>query len=104
MMAAMTELGRLGWIGTGVMGASMCGHLMDRGFAMTVYNRTRARADGLVAKGARWAESPRAVAAESDVVFTIVGFPSDVRHVTLGPDGTLAGSKPGTILVDMTTS
>ncbi len=95
---------RLGWIGTGVMGSSMCGHLVAKGFAMTVYNRSRARAEGLLAKGAHWADSPKAVAEASDVVFTIVGYPSDVRHVTLGPDGTLAGSKSGAILVDMTTS
>ena len=95
---------RLGWIGTGVMGASMCGHLIGKGFAMTVYNRTRSRTEGLIGQGARWADSPKAVAEAADVVFTIVGYPSDVRHVTLGPDGTLAGSKPGTILVDMPTS
>ena len=95
---------RIGWIGTGVMGASMCGHLIDRGFTATVYNRTRAKAERLLAKGAAWADSPRAVAERSDVVFTIVGFPRDVRQVVLGADGALAGSKPGNILVDMTTS
>jgi 3-hydroxyisobutyrate dehydrogenase len=95
---------RIGWIGTGVMGASMCGHLMSAGFAATVYNRTRDKARPLLDRGARWADSPQAVAAASDVVFTIVGFPSDVRSVILGPDGALAGSRPGTILVDMTTS
>lgn len=95
---------RLGWIGTGVMGSSMCGHLIDKGFAMTVYNRSRARAEGLIAKGAKWADTPKAVAEASDVVFTIVGYPDDVRRVTLGADGTLAGSKAGAILVDMTTS
>jgi 3-hydroxyisobutyrate dehydrogenase len=95
---------RLGWIGTGVMGSSMCGHLMDAGFATTVYSRTKSKAEPLVAKGAAWADSPRAVAGASDVVFSIVGFPADVRHVTLGADGSLAGSKPGNILVDMTTS
>jgi 3-hydroxyisobutyrate dehydrogenase len=95
---------RIGWIGTGVMGASMCGHLMAAGFAATVYNRTQAKAQPLIDKGARCADSPRAVAQASDVVFTIVGFPSDVRAVTLDSDGSLAGSKPGTILVDMTTS
>lgn len=95
---------RLGWIGTGVMGNSMCGHLLAKGFACTIYNRSKSRAEGLLAKGARWADSPKAVAEASDVVFTIVGFPSDVRAVVLGPDGTLAGSKPGNILVDMTTS
>jgi 3-hydroxyisobutyrate dehydrogenase len=86
------------------MGASMCGHLIGKGFAMTVYNRTRSRTEGLIGQGARWADSPKAVAEAADVVFTIVGYPSDVRHVTLGPDGSLAGSKLGTILVDMTTS
>lgn len=95
---------RLGWIGTGVMGNSMCGHLLAKGFACTIFNRSKSRAEGLLAKGARWADSPKAVAEASDVVFTIVGFPSDVRAVVLGPDGTLAGSKPGNILVDMTTS
>lgn len=96
---------RLGWIGTGVMGVSMCGHLIDKGFAMTIYNRSRgARAENLLAKGARWADTPKAVAEASDVVFSIVGYPSDVRHVTLGADGTLAGAKPGAVLVDMTTS
>jgi len=94
----------LGWIGTGVMGVSMCGHLLAAGFAVTVYNRTRGRAEPLLAKGAKWADSPRAVAESSDVVFSIVGYPHDVREVVLGPQGALAGSKAGNILVDMTTS
>jgi 3-hydroxyisobutyrate dehydrogenase len=95
---------KIGWIGTGVMGASMCGHLIAKGFSATVYNRTKERAKGLLDKGAKWADSPQAVAEASDVVFTIVGFPSDVRQVTLGEDGALAGCKKGNILVDMTTS
>jgi 3-hydroxyisobutyrate dehydrogenase len=95
---------RVGWIGTGVMGTSMCGHLISAGFSATVHNRTKAKAQTLLDKGARWADSPKAVAEGSDVVFTIVGFPADVRSVVLGEDGTLAGSRPGTILVDMTTS
>jgi 3-hydroxyisobutyrate dehydrogenase len=95
---------KLGWIGIGVMGSSMCGHLMSKGFPVTIYNRSRGRAEGLLAKGARWADSPKAVAEQSDVIFTIVGYPADVREVVLGPNGTLAGSKPGNILVDMTTS
>ncbi|MBI3838682.1 MAG: NAD(P)-dependent oxidoreductase [Planctomycetia bacterium] len=95
---------RIGWIGTGVMGSSMCGHLMAAGFSATVYNRTRAKAQMLLDKGARWADTPKAVAEASDVVFSIVGFPADVRSVILGPDGALAGAKKGTILVDMTTS
>ena len=95
---------RLGWIGTGVMGRSMCGHLMAKGFSMTVYNRSKAKAQPLLDRGAAWADSPRQVAEQSDVVFAIVGFPQDVREVFLGPEGALAGSKPGNILVDMTTS
>ncbi len=95
---------RIGWIGTGVMGASMCGHLLDAGFAVTVSNRTAERAGPLLDRGARWAPHPKAVAGEADVVFTIVGFPSDVRDVMLGPDGVLAGCKAGNVVVDMTTS
>lgn len=95
---------RIGWIGLGVMGSSMCGHLIDKGFSTTVYTRTKSTADSLLAKGAAWAATPRAVAEQSDVVFAIVGFPSDVRQVMLGADGALAGSKSGNILVDMTTS
>ena len=106
MAVAKIEPGktRLGWIGTGVMGVSMCGHLIDKGFACTVYNRSKARAESLIAKGAKWADTPKAVAEQSDVIFTIVGFPSDVRDVTLGANGTLAGAKAGSVLVDMTTS
>jgi 3-hydroxyisobutyrate dehydrogenase len=95
---------RLGWIGTGVMGTSMCGHLLAKGFGVTVYSRTKDKADPLVGKGARWADSPQAVAEQSDVIFSIVGFPRDVREVMLGESGALAGCKAGNILVDMTTS
>jgi 3-hydroxyisobutyrate dehydrogenase len=94
---------RIGWIGTGVMGSSMCGHLMTAGFSATIYNRTRAKAQTLLDQGARWAETPKAVAEASDVVFSIVGFPADVRSVILASDGALAGSRKGAILVDMTT-
>jgi 3-hydroxyisobutyrate dehydrogenase len=95
---------RIGWIGTGVMGTSMCGHLMAAGYQATVFNRTRSKANALVDRGAREADSPRAVAEASDVIFTIVGYPHDVREVTLGPDGVLAGARPGSVVVDMTTS
>jgi 3-hydroxyisobutyrate dehydrogenase len=95
---------RVGWIGTGVMGQSMCGHLIAKGFATTVYSRTQAKAKDLLGKGAKWADSPKQVAEQSDVVFSIVGFPRDVREVMLGRDGALAGAKAGCILVDMTTS
>lgn len=95
---------RIGWIGTGVMGVSMCGHLMKHGYRTTVFNRTRAKAEPLLERGAQWADNPCEVAKASDVVFTIVGFPADVRQVVLGADGALAGCEPGNILVDMTTS
>ncbi len=106
MAVAKAEPGktRLGWIGTGVMGSSMCGHLLAAGYAITVYNRTREKAQPLLDRGAKWANGPKAVAEASDIVFTIVGFPKDVREVILGPEGVLAGSKPGNIIVDMTTS
>ncbi|MFO0915958.1 MAG: NAD(P)-dependent oxidoreductase [Pirellulales bacterium] len=95
---------RIGWIGTGVMGLSMCGHLMRRGYSATVYSRTREKTQPLIAQGATWAGSPREVARRSDVVFTMVGFPDDVREVILGDEGVLAGSRSGMIVVDMTTS
>src|SRR5262245_57479351 len=95
---------RLGWIGLGVMGAPMCGHLLGAGFELTVHTRTAERAAELRARGARWAGSPREVAAASDVVFSMVGFPDEVRAVALGPDGALAGCRRGSVLVDMSTS
>src|SRR5437762_12487700 len=94
---------RVGWIGTGVMGAPMCGHLIASRYPVTVFNRTPERARPLLERGAAQAESPRAVAQHADVVFTMVGFPDDVREVVLGPAGTLAGAGRGTILVDHTT-
>ncbi|MBQ3060192.1 MAG: NAD(P)-dependent oxidoreductase [Desulfovibrio sp.] len=100
----MADALRIGWIGTGVMGRSMAGHLLAAGWPLTVYSRTRAKADPLLAKGAQWADSPRAVAEASDVVFSIVGFPSDVEEVMLGEKGALNGLAAGGILCDMTTS
>ncbi len=95
---------RIGWIGLGVMGASMCRHLMDAGFAATVFTRRQSKAEPHIEAGATWAGSPREVAEQSDVVFTIVGFPRDVREVILGEHGALEGCSPGSIIVDMTTS
>ena len=94
---------RIGWIGTGVMGTSMCGRLIEAGHSAVVNNRTRSKADRLVERGATWADTPRAAAESADVVFSMVGHPSDVRTVILGADGALAGCRQGTILVDMTT-
>ena len=95
---------RVGWIGTGVMGHSMCSHLISKGFKATVYNRSKDKAASLLQAGAAWADTPMKVAQASDVVFAIVGFPRDVREVFLGAQGALAGAKAGSILVDMTTS
>ena len=95
---------RIGWLGTGVMGASMCGHLLQAGYQATIFSRTKSKAEPLLAGGANWADSPRAVAEQADVVFSIVGFPADVREVILGEQGALAGCQPGAVLVDMTTS
>jgi 3-hydroxyisobutyrate dehydrogenase len=104
MMRISPDTTRVGWIGTGVMGLSMCGHLLAGGYAVTVHSRTRGKARPLLEKGASWADSPRAVAEGSDVVFTMVGFPSDVREVYFGPMGVLAGARPGSIVADMTTT
>lgn len=95
---------KIGWIGTGVMGHSMCRHLMDAGFQVSVHSRTREKADDLIAAGANWCGSPKEVAMASDVIFSIVGLPSDVREVFLSDRGVLAGCKPGDVVVDMTTS
>src|SRR5262245_63499928 len=95
---------RIGWIGTGVMGRSMCGHLLARGHSVVVTTRTKSRAEHLLSTGATWADSPFAVAAASDDVFTMVGLPQDVRACLLDPGGALEGARPGQIFVDMSTS
>ncbi len=94
----------IGWIGTGVMGNSMCGHLLDEGYSVTIYNRTKSKAEKLLDAGAVWVESPSKVAECSDVIFTIVGFPSDVREVYFSQHGILSGVSPDKVLIDMTTT
>jgi 3-hydroxyisobutyrate dehydrogenase len=101
----MSVLPKLGWIGTGVMGGSMCGHLLDAGYTLTVTTRTKIKAKSLLDRGATWATNPRELAEGCDIVFAIVGYPSDVRDVFLNPEtGAIAGAQSGAILVDMTTS
>lgn len=95
---------KIGWIGTGVMGNAMCGHLIDAGYQLYIYNRSRSKAENLEANGAQWCGDPREVADNSDIIFSIVGFPADVECVLLGEQGALAGAKPGSVIVDMTTS
>jgi 3-hydroxyisobutyrate dehydrogenase len=100
----MTKKQILGWIGTGVMGAPMCGHLIAAGYPLNVTSRTRSKTDALVAQGARWHATAAEVAAHSDVVFTMVGTPDEVREVYFGEHGVFAGLKPGAIVVDMGTT
>ncbi|GAB6175135.1 NAD(P)-dependent oxidoreductase [Desulfobaculum senezii] len=95
---------KIGWIGTGVMGASMCMHLLRAGHDVFVYNRTQSKAEGLVAEGATWCDTPAEVAQNADVIFTIVGYPADVEGTILGPNGVLANADSGKIIIDMTTS
>ena len=95
---------RIGWIGIGVMGQSMCGHLLDAGYRTTLHTRTREKAQPLLDRGAAWGGTPRDVAEASDIVFTMVGFPRDVRDVYFGDHGVLAAARPGTLFVDMTTT
>ncbi|EJE97885.1 NAD(P)-dependent oxidoreductase [Liquorilactobacillus mali] len=102
-MERMTKL-KIGFIGTGVMGAAIAGHLIKAGHKLTVYNRTKSKTDKLVAAGATWADTPTEVAKTSDIVFTMVGFPTDVEEVYFGDKGIFKGLKAGSITVDMTTS
>ena len=94
----------IGWIGTGVMGEPMFRHLMSAGYKGCVFNRTREKAEGLIGSGAEWVDSPMLLAQKSDIVFTIVGYPSDVREVYFGENGILKGISANKIVVDMTTT
>ncbi len=94
----------IGWIGTGVMGAPMCGHLLTAGYSISVYSRTRARADGLLAQGARWCDTPAELAARSELVFTNVGTPDEVHEVYFGKQGIFEGLLAGAVVVDMGTT
>ena len=95
---------KIGFIGLGIMGASMAGHLIDAGYELSVYNRTKSKAEPLTARGARYCESPGACAAGQDAVITIVGYPKDVEEIYLGANGILANLSAGTYTADMTTS
>jgi len=95
---------KLGWIGTGIMGRSMCGHLLAAGHEIAVHTRTREKAQPLLDAGATWAATPREAAADAEIVFTMVGFPADVREVYFGEAGLLGAAKPGQLFVDMTTT
>lgn len=100
----MTALKKIGFIGTGIMGSAMAGHLMDAGFEVSVYNRTKSKAQSLIERGARWCETVGDCAANQDVVITIVGYPKDVEQIYLGAGGIIESAREGAYLVDMTTS
>jgi 3-hydroxyisobutyrate dehydrogenase len=100
----LKDIKKIGFIGIGVMGSSMAGHILAAGHKVAVYTRTAAKAQGLLDKGATWMDSPAALAGACDFMITMVGYPSDVEAVYFGGAGLIANARPGTILIDMTTS
>lgn len=100
----MTARPVVAFVGTGVMGRSMAGHLLDAGYPLVVHNRTKAKAEPLLERGAAWAETPGAAAAEADIVITMVGYPADVEAVYLGAGGIVERARQNALLIDMTTS
>jgi len=94
----------IGWIGTGLMGNPMVGHLLKAGYKVNVNNRTKSKAENLIAMGCEWFETPAEIAANSDVIVTIIGFPKDVEECYFGEQGIFKTIKPGSLLIDMTTT
>lgn len=99
-----TQSIRVGWIGAGVMGEPMCGHLLAAGYPVSVFSRTPVKAEDLIASGANWCDSPAMLANNSDIVFTIVGTPDEVRAVYFGSEGIFSASVADMIMVDMSTT
>jgi 3-hydroxyisobutyrate dehydrogenase len=95
---------KIAFVGTGVMGQGMVANLLKAGHEVTVYTRTKAKADGLLALGAKWASSPAESARGADIAISMVGYPDDVEEVWRGPQGFMSSAKPGCVLIDMTTS
>lgn len=100
----ITKEKKIGWIGTGVMGSPMFGHIINAGYSGYLFTRTKAKAQKLIEAGVEWVENPRHVAEKSDILITIVGFPADVDEVYFGDQGILSGVKEGNVLIDMTTN
>lgn len=98
------ESNKIGFIGTGVMGASIVMHLLNAGHDVTIYTRTKSKAAELIAAGAKWAETPAQASKEQDIIFTMVGYPKDVEEVYIGENGIFSAAKQGAIVIDMTTS
>ncbi|HTJ59292.1 MAG TPA: NAD(P)-dependent oxidoreductase [Devosiaceae bacterium] len=103
-MAVTPDSTAVGFIGLGIMGQSMAGHILDAGYRLNVFNRSREKAAALIERGAVWCDTPGDVAANSAVVITIIGTPADVEEVYLGAGGLVQRAQPGAILIDMTTS
>lgn len=97
-------MSNIGWIGTGVMGGSMAAHLIKAGYRLTIFTRTASKAKELIDAGARWVGSPQEAAKNRDFVCIMVGYPRDVRQVIFGKEGVINTIKPGSILIDFTTS
>lgn len=95
---------KIGFIGTGVMGSSMIRHLLNAGYPVHVYNRTKSRADAVIAEGAKWCDTPADVTAQADIIITIVGYPTDVEETYFGDAGIFSQADDHHILIDMTTS
>jgi 3-hydroxyisobutyrate dehydrogenase len=95
---------KIGWIGTGLMGNPMAGHLMNAGYQLNVFNRSRKKAENLIEGGALWFDTPADLAHHSEIVFTMIGFPKDVEEVYFGEQGIFNVIKRGTVLIDMTTT
>lgn len=98
------EFKKIGFIGTGVMGASIVKHLLNAGFEVTVYTRTKSKAAELLALGAKWANTPAEASKDQQIIFTMVGYPKDVEEVYSGEEGIFSVANKDTIVVDMTTS
>jgi 3-hydroxyisobutyrate dehydrogenase len=94
----------IGWIGTGVMGLSMCRHIMNAGHTVYVHTRTKSKADPLIRQGAHWCGSAAEVAGSAGCVFTMLGFPNEVEEIILGKNGLLFCGRPGSVIIDMSTS
>lgn len=100
----MTKDKAIGWIGTGLMGSPMVKHLLNAGYKVNVQNRTKSKAAELIELGCTWFDTPAEVAANSDVIVTIIGSPVDVEECYFGQEGIINGMKSGAILIDMTTT
>jgi len=99
----MADKQRIGWVGLGKMGAPMAGNILEAGYPLTVYNRTRAKTRGLADRGARVAHSPGALASDADVIISMVADDRAMEAISVGPEGVLEGAKPGAIFIEMST-